>query len=279
MLIKCWGSRGSIPVSGGQYLKYGGDTTCIQVVAKSGETVIIDAGTGIRQLGAALDAVDTCYLLLTHAHWDHVAGFPFFKPLFNSNKVVEIQNSTFSGLPVKEIFNSLMSPPLFPITPNDLKASIRFRDDFTGSFTIGSLKIDTIPLSHPNGGFGFRLTEENKRFVFLTDNELGLDHPGSQGFDRYCSFAKDADLMFHDAEFTPDEYLQRIGWGHSTYTEALELAMKAGVKRLGLFHLNQDRTDTDMDRIQADCRSRARSNSNNLELDCFAVACNMEFIL
>lgn len=277
MFIKCWGSRGSIPVSGKQYLKYGGDTTCIQVVARSGETVIIDAGTGIRQLGATLDAVDTCYLLLTHAHWDHVAGFPFFKPLFNSNKVVEIQNTTFAGQPVKEIFNTLMSPPLFPITPNDLTARIRFRDDFTGSFTIGSLKIDTIPLSHPNGALGFRLTEGNKRFVFLTDNELGLDHTGSQGFDAYCAFAKDADLLFHDAEFTPDEYPQRIGWGHSIYTEALELAMAAGVKQLGLFHLNQDRSDKDMDRIQADCR--ARISANNPGLDCFAVACNMEFTL
>ncbi len=277
MFIKCWGSRGSIPVSGEQYLKYGGDTTCIQVVANSGETVIIDAGTGIRQLGATLDPVDTCYLLLTHAHWDHVAGFPFFKPLFNSNKVVEIQNTTFSSQPVKEIFKTLMSPPLFPITQEDLKADIRFREDFTGSFSIGSLKIDSIPLSHPNGALGFRLTEGNKRFVFLTDNELGLDHPGSASFDDFISFAKDADLMFHDAEFTPDEYPQRIGWGHSTYTEALELAMKAGVKRLGLFHLNQDRTDKEMDRIQADCRSRLRSS--NSVLDCFAVACNMEFTL
>ncbi|MBI9087757.1 MAG: MBL fold metallo-hydrolase [Desulfobacterium sp.] len=277
MFIKCWGSRGSIPVSGEQYLKYGGDTTCIQVVARSGETVIIDAGTGIRRLGATLDAVDTCYLLLTHAHWDHVAGFPFFKPLFNSNKVVEIQNTTFSGQPVKEIFNTLMSPPLFPITPNDLTAQIRFRDDFTGRFTIGSLTIDTIPLSHPNGAFGYRLTEGNKRFVFLTDNELGLAHPGDQGFDGYRAFAKDADLLFHDAEFTPDEYPQRIGWGHSIYTEALELAMEAGVKRLGLFHLNQDRTDKEMDRIQADCRSRIKANNSGL--DCFAVACDMEFTL
>jgi phosphoribosyl 1,2-cyclic phosphodiesterase len=277
MFIKCWGSRGSIPVSGKQYLKYGGDTTCIQVVAKSGETVIIDAGTGIRQLGATLDPVDTCYMLLTHAHWDHVAGFPFFKPLFNSNKVVEIQNTTFSGQPVKEIFKTLMSPPLFPITQEDLTADIRFRDDFTDTFSIGSLTIDSIPLSHPNGAFGFRLTEGNKRFVFLTDNELGLDHPGSAGFDDYISFAKGADLMFHDAEFTPDEYPQRIGWGHSTYTEALELAIKAGVKRLGLFHLNQDRTDKEMDLIQADCRSRIKSN--NAVLDCFAVACNMEFTL
>ncbi|MCP4114792.1 MAG: MBL fold metallo-hydrolase [Desulfobacteraceae bacterium] len=277
MFIKCWGSRGSIPVSGEQYLKYGGDTTCIQVVAKSGETVIIDAGTGIRQLGLTLDAVDTCYLLLTHAHWDHVAGFNFFKPLFTPGKVVEIQNTTFSGQPVKEIFNTLMSPPLFPITQNDLKAKVRFRDDFTGSFSIGSLKIDTINMSHPNGAFGFRLTEGNKRFVFLTDNELGLEHPGSPGFDAYVSFAQDADLMFHDAEYTPEEYPLRKGWGHSTYTDALELAVKAGVKQFGLFHLNQDRTDKEMDRIQADCRSRIRSN--NLKLDCFAVARNMEFTL
>ena len=277
MYIKCWGSRGSIPISGRDFLKYGGDTTCIEVVAKSGETVIIDAGTGIRNLGATLDQVHTCHILLTHAHWDHIAGFNFFKPLFNKNKVVEIQNHTFSGLTVKQIFNTLMSPPFFPITPKDLKATIRFRKDFLKEFSIGSLGIETIELSHPNGALGFRFTENGKSFAFLTDNELGFDHPGNPGFDAYLSFVKDADLLFHDGEFTPEEYLTRMGWGHSTYGAALDLAVKAGVKRLGLFHLNQNRTDREVDRIQEECRSIIRSEGS--KIDCFAVACGMEFNL
>ncbi|ACN16802.1 hypothetical protein HRM2_37440 [Desulforapulum autotrophicum HRM2] len=277
MLIKCWGSRGSTPISGKQYLKYGGDTTCIQVTAQSGETLIIDAGTGIRELGESLGNKANCYLILTHAHLDHVAGFNFFKPLFHSDSVVEIQNSCFSGVTVENILNTLMSPPLFPITPKDLKATVRYRTDLTGTFSIGSLTVETIALSHPNGGFGFRVTEADRRFVFLTDNEIGFDHGGGAGFDDYISFARNADLLFHDAEFTPDEYRLRRGWGHSTYIEALDLALRSGVKRLGLFHLNQNRTDRQMDQIQADCRSRIKAEGSTL--DCFAVACNMTFTL
>lgn len=277
MHIKCWGSRGSIPISGQQYLKYGGDTTCIQITAKSGETVIVDAGTGMRQLGSSLNNISTCYLLLTHAHWDHVAGFNFFNPLFHTGSVLEIQNSRFSGLTVEEILHTLMSPPLFPITPKDLKATLRFRKDLTGSFTIGSLAIETIALSHPNGALGFRFTENSKSFVFLTDNELGFDHPGGSGLENYIRFSKNADLLFHDAEFTPEEYKGRGGWGHSTYTAALDLAIRSKAKRLGLFHLNQNRTDMEMDLIQKDCRSRIKSNGSTL--DCFAVACNMSFTL
>jgi phosphoribosyl 1,2-cyclic phosphodiesterase len=277
MLIKCWGSRGSPPTSGQQYLKYGGDTTCIQITAQSGQTVIIDAGTGIRQLGESLGSNAACYLLLTHAHLDHVAGFNFFKPLFHGDSVVEIQNSCFSGVTVEKIFNTLMSPPLFPITPKDLKATVRYRTDLTGTFSIGSLGVETIALNHPNGGFGFRFTEAGRCFVFLTDNEIGFDHGAGTGFDDYISFARNADLLFHDAEFTPDEYRLRRGWGHSTYTEALDLGLRSGAKRLGLFHLNQNRTDRQMDQIQADCRSRIKSEGSTL--DCFAVACNTVFTL
>lgn len=277
MLIKCWGSRGSTPVCGRQYLKYGGDTTCIQVTAQSGETVIIDAGTGIRQLGKSLGSASTSYLLLTHAHIDHLAGFNFFKPLFQPGSVVEIQNSCFSGSTVEKILTTLMSPPFSPICPKDLKATIRFRTDLCGTFSIGSLRVETIPLNHPNGGFGFRFTEGEKRFVFLTDNELGFDHGQGTDFKDYLAFAGDADLFFHDAEFTPEVYKMRGGWGHSTYTSALDLALQSGAKRLGLFHLNHNRTDVQMDDIQADCRSRIRSAGS--DLDCFGVACNTSFIL
>lgn len=277
MLIKCWGSRGSTPVSGRQYLKYGGDTTCIQVTAKSGETIIIDAGTGIRQLGESLGSNSFCYLVLTHAHFDHIAGFNFFKPLFQPGSVIKIQNSRFSDVTVENILTTLMSPPLFPISPKNLKATIRFRTDLCGTFSIGSITVETIALNHPNGGFGFRFTEGDKRFVFLTDNELGFDHGQEASFADYLAFATDADLLFHDAEFTPEEYKMRRGWGHSSYTAALDFALRSGAKRLGLFHLNHNRTDVQMDKIQADCRSRIRSAGANL--DCFGVACNTDFIV
>lgn len=279
MFIKCWGSRGSIPVSGREYLRFGGDTTCIQVTAASGETVIIDAGTGIRKLGAVLQKKQGqhFYLLMTHVHWDHVAGFSFFKPLLDRNCTITIQNLTFSGIDFKSVLERIMSPPLFPITLDELNATICFDDTLSGAFSIGSIDIETIPLSHPNGGMGYRFTENNRSFVFLTDNELSHVHPGGATLPDFLSFTRNADLLFHDAEFKPDEYPSRKCWGHSAYTDVLDLAIKAGVRQLGLFHLNQDRTDDQVDAMEKACQAIIRQQASSL--DCFAVASGMEFTL
>ena len=279
MKIKCWGSRGSIAVAGSEYSKFGGETTCIQVIAKSGENVIIDAGTGIRKLGIDLDAKAQrkIYLLLTHAHWDHISGFTFFKPLQDPNVTLLVQNSSFSNTTVEEIFKSLIQPPFFPITMKDLEANIQYKSHMKDHFNIGSLAISTIPLNHPGGGLGYKFTEEGKSFVFLTDNELGHQHPEGQGNEAYEHFCRDADLVFHDAEFTPEEYPTKMGWGHSAYTDVIDLAIKARVKKLGLFHINQERTDTQMDKIIDHCRQIIQDRGKTMA--CLGVACNMEFIL
>ncbi|MFO7884970.1 MAG: MBL fold metallo-hydrolase [Desulfobacteraceae bacterium] len=279
MEIKCWGSRGSISVSGKEFIKYGGSTTCIEVTAGSGETIILDAGTGIRKLGSDPVAGDKTkyYLLFTHVHWDHIAGFPFFKPLLEKNRCIEIQNNVFLKLTIKEILDYLMSAPFFPVTMEAFKATRTFRDDLTGCFSIGSIDIETIPLSHPGGGYGYKLTENNKTFVFLTDNELGFDHPLSKGFDSFLTFCTDADILFHDAEFTPEEYSSKTGWGHSSYKELLDLAVKAKVRQLGLFHINQERTDIEMDKIVTCCRKILQQKKSSL--DCFGVAAGMHFKL
>lgn len=279
MKIKCWGSRGSIAVAGNEYSKFGGETTCIQVVAQSGENVIIDAGTGIRKLGIGLftNPQQKFHLLLTHAHWDHISGFAFFKPLQNPDVTLVVQNSLFSDTTVEEIFKRLVHPPFFPITMKDLEATIQYKNDMTNQFSIGSLNISTIALNHPGGGLGYKFTEDGKSFVFLTDNELGYIHPGGQNQDVYEHFCRDADLVFHDAEFTPGEYPAKIGWGHSAYTDVVDLALNARVKTLGLFHINQERTDTEMDQIVDHCRRIIQDKGGKTA--CMGVACNMEFTL
>ena len=279
MKIKCWGSRGSIAVAGSEYSKFGGETTCIQVIAKSGENVIIDAGTGIRKLGIDLfsSGQQKFYLLITHAHWDHISGFAFFKPLQNPDVTLVVQNSLFADTTVEEIFKRLVHPPFFPITMKDLEATIQYRNNMTNQFSIGSLKISTIALNHPGGGLGYKFTENGKSFVFLTDNELGHIHPGGQGPNVYENFCQDADLVFHDAEFTPGEYPGKTGWGHSAYTDVVNLALKARVKTLGLFHINQERTDAEMDKIVDHCRRIIKDKGGKTV--CMGVACNMEFTL
>jgi phosphoribosyl 1,2-cyclic phosphodiesterase len=277
MRIRCWGSRGSIPVSGAEYLKYGGDTTCIEIRAKSGDLIIVDAGTGIRRLGNQLvkEKCLTYHFLLTHSHWDHLMGFPFFLPLYRAESNMIIYRCPFPGRFSEEIVSKLMEPPHFPVRYSDLKAKITYRDGCPSDFQIGSVTVIPITLSHPNSGSGYKFIESGRSFVFLTDNELGYIHPGGLPPSDYAILCAGADLMFHDAEYTPEEYQESIEWGHSTYADAMEMALKARVRRLGLFHLNRERTDAQMDQIVDICRREIADRKSRME--CFAVGTDMTF--
>lgn len=277
MHIKCWGSRGSISVSGPEYLKYGGDTTCIEIRTASDDLVIVDAGTGIRRLGNQVMAENrTMYhFLFTHSHWDHLIGFPFFEPLYLEESIIQIHRCPFPGQFIEKIVNKLMAPPHFPVRYSDLKAQITYKKACPSEFQIGSMSVMPILLSHPNGGCGYKFVEDGKSFVFLTDNELGFTHETGLGPAAYARLCEGADLMFHDAEYTPEEYKSSIEWGHSTYTDALDMALDAGVRRLGLFHLNRERTDDDMDRIVEQCRRII--GEKKVDMECFGVARDMTF--
>lgn len=279
MFIKCWGSRGSIPVSGLEYIKYGGDTTCIEIRTESNDVIIIDAGTGVRRLGNKLveEKRKKLNFLFTHAHWDHLMGFPFFKPLYKDETTIEIYGCPFPGNYIENVITKVMTPPNFPVQYSDLKAKIHYNNSCNSSFQIGSASISYIPLSHPNGGRGYKLVENGRTFVFLTDNELGHEHPGGLSKSDYIDFCKGADLLIHDAEYTPEEYKSTVSWGHSAWTDTLEVALKAGVKKLGLFHLNQERTDSEMDAIVDSIQKEVSDFSIKPEI--FAVASDMEFII
>lgn len=279
MRIKCWGCRGSICVSGQQYIRYGGDTTCFEIQAESGETVIIDAGTGIRRLGKHLvqKQVKTCYLLLTHTHWDHIIGLPFFHPLLYTDKTIHIQDRTVAGLTTKKVIEQVMRIPFFPVGLTAYNADIRFDASLINRFSIGSLDIETIPTSHSQNSLGYKFTENGKTFVFLTDNELGYIHSQGNTFKAYVDFSKDADVLFHDTEYTDEEYLNRTGWGHSRMSDVLALSQKASVNQLGLIHINQDRTDDQVDAMVDLCRRFF--TDNHLSTSCYAVSADFELFL
>jgi len=279
MYIKCWGSRGSTPVAGQNYLKYGGSTTCIEIRTKDNDIIIVDAGTGIRRLGNQLMAEGELKFnfIFTHAHWDHLMGFPFFKPLYSERAELRMHRCPFHSKFVETILSKVMAPPNFPVKYSDLKAKITYEPACPEAFNIGSVSVTPIPLSHPNGGSGYKFTENGKSFVFLTDNELGFVHPGGLPKAEYLKFSQDADLLIHDGEYTPEEYKTRIEWGHSTYTDALDLALEAGVKELGLFHVNQERFDPEMDMIVDDCNQIISKSGR--DLSCFAVSEDMAFML
>ena len=267
MIIKCWGARGSISVSGKDFLKYGGDTTCIEIRTKSDDIVIVDAGSGMRALGNRLmkEKRRSSNLILTHSHWDHVLGFPFFKPLYHPEARVNVFAPTIEGLPVGEMMAGLFASPYFPIAFKDIEAKMTCHALGQEPFFIGSLQVTPIPLSHPNQGLGYKFTEEGRSFVFLTDNELGFKHPGGLGVQEYASFCKGADLLLHDGEYTEEDYLRTKGWGHSMYKDALGLALESGVRKLGLVHHNQDRRDDELDEILADCRNVISTQKSDLE--------------
>ncbi len=279
MRIKCWGSRGSTPVSGKEYLKYGGDTACLEIRTESDDIIIVDAGTGIRRLGNSLieEGRFAYHFIFTHGHWDHVMGFPFFKPVFLKRSKFVIHKCPFHTDFVEIILNKVMSPPSFPVKYSEIKAHIKYPDACPETFKIGTVTIEPIPLSHPNGGTGYKFIENGKTFVYLTDNELGFRHGGGLTVDEYLAFSKGADLFFHDAEYTDEEYRTTVEWGHTTYTQALDLAIKARVKQFGLFHLNQDRSDDDMDAIVNRCKERL--SRENIKMACFGVAAGMTFTL
>jgi phosphoribosyl 1,2-cyclic phosphodiesterase len=279
MIIRCWGARGSTSVSGEEYLRYGGNTTCIEIRTRDDEIIIIDAGSGIRKLGNKL-LQENRYkysILLTHAHWDHVMGFPFFKPIYVEGTRIDVFGFPFAQDSVKQMILPTMVHPNFPVHFEDVTAEISFHRTFRDRFSISSMLITPIVLSHPNGGTGYKFTEDGKCFVFLTDNELTFKHPGGLDYRDYLEFSAGADLLIHDTEYVEEEYERTKGWGHSVYKDALRLALEAKVGKFGLFHHNQDRTDIDLDAIVQDCQRIIKDNKASL--DCFAVYEGMEIKL
>jgi phosphoribosyl 1,2-cyclic phosphodiesterase len=270
MIIKIWGARGSIPVCGREFLKYGGSTTCVELIDKKGDNIIIDSGTGINQLGKEMvkKKVRKINMIFTHQHWDHVIGFPFFAPIYQ-NVEINVMGGSFSTDEAREIIAKTMQPPGFPVKFEDIEAKFKFSPICRDGCKVGNIKIYPIELSHPNGGLGYRFEEDNKKFVFLTDNELGYVHYGGRSFEDYVSFCHNADLLIHDADYTDEEYNRRKAWGHSTWRQALDLAVKSGVKTLALFHHNQERRDGDIDNIVK--MANKIISTKNYKLKVFAV--------
>lgn len=272
MQIRCWGARGSIPVSGAEYIRYGGDTACLEIRPAQGKVIVVDSGTGILRLGQCLksSAEKDINWLFTHTHWDHVLGFPFFEPLFSPQTKINIFGCKRAMGDLSKLLSNVMSPPHFPITFAQIKAELNFKEKCSSPFQLGSVQVESIFLNHPNRGLGFKFTEQGKSAVFLTDNELGYSHPGSLGYEDYLAFCRGADILIHDAEYTEEEYKVTCGWGHSTYTQALELALQAGVKTFILFHHNRSRNDRQLDTLVQDCRKRIAAANQDMQCMAFA---------
>lgn len=283
MKIKVWGCRGSIPSPGRETLIYGGESTCIQIISDAGESIIIDAGSGIRKLGNSLlkeKDYHSTVILFTHAHWDHLSGFPFFKPAYSPEHSVSLCGGPVPHDSIMKYVAHQMEPPYFPVDMTEMKAKFltgcqcdnKFCDHRPGG-CIESIKCHSLPINHPNGGYGYKFISNGKTVCFFPDNEIRFRHEGGLSAEEYAAFCKSADLLIHDSQFTEEEYKKTRGWGHSTFRDAVDLAMKAEVKQLALFHHDPDRTDDDLEAQLDICRKYITESGSRLE--CFACADGM----
>ena len=280
MKIRIWGTRGSIPAPGFEMSRYGGNTTCVEIRLSDNTLIIIDAGTGIRKLGQVLSrekGLKVINLLLTHSHWDHLQGFPFFIPAYSEGYTIHVRGGPLARRSLEKYLAHQMEPPFFPVNFRLLEACFDFDSQESGPQAIAGATVAPIPLNHPNGGYGFEIREDGKSFIFLTDNELGYAHPGGLSPAGYIERCRGADLVLHDAQYTDKEYTRTRSWGHSTYTAAVDLAASAEVTRFGLCHHDPDRSDDELDAHVRACRQRlARAGS---AVDCFAAREGMEIDL
>lgn len=270
MIIRFWGVRGSLPVPGKETLRYGGNTSCIEVDAgKNGETIIVDAGSGIKPLGQKLmngefrNGNGVGHLFLSHYHLDHILGFPFFTPFFargkNKNRFT-IYGPKPENDSLKEIISRLISAPFFPLSLGKLNAVLDFKEIKPYEVVkLDDVSISTGRLNHPDGGLAYRFNLKGVSIAYMTDTEpIDEDEPDSVLVD----LTRDADVLIYDATYTPDEYIDKKGWGHSTPDHGIALAKEACVKKLILFHHDLDHSDEKL----AEIENEAKRKFGNVEM-------------
>ena len=265
--VTFWGARGSIPTPGPATARYGGNTPCVAVegVGRARDRIVVlDAGTGIRPLGRSLGADGSLHLdlLVSHTHWDHIQGMPFFAPFFGQQNQVRIWGARQGDVDLEVILRQQMNPVVFPVPLDKLAAELKVRHVTPGTFDIDGFSVQAIRLRHPGNTLGFRLTPKDggASMAYITDNELGSGGDYDVGPDWRRSLVKflaGVDLLIHDAMYTPEELERHRGWGHSSNVEAVTLATDVEAKRLVLFHHRPEHDDEAVDRLLEQARASA----------------------
>ena len=263
MRVTLFGTRGSLPAPGPKTVRYGGNTPAVEVLGSDGTILVLDAGTGIRELGTRLASkIKRIDILLSHLHMDHVQGLGFFEPLYCPEIEIHIWGPASSTQPLSTRLSRYLSPPLFPVHLRDLK-NVICHDVPRPPFAIGPFRVETALVCHPDPTVGYRIQSEGKVLVYLPDHEPALTLDAGRwrkpewtsGYD----LAAGADLLIHDAQYTDEEYQCRVGWGHSTHRHALEFAALAGARKLVFFHHDPSHDDDTLDRLLKDAVRRSHT--------------------
>jgi phosphoribosyl 1,2-cyclic phosphodiesterase len=294
MKVKFWGVRGSLPVPGRKTERYGGNTSCVEVKSDSGTRVVVDAGTGIRKLGKEIAAAEPgpseVHLLISHTHWDHIQGLPFFSPLYQKGNRLSVYARKRDDLHLRAVFASQTDDPYFPIPFEEAKADVGFTElSDAAKFEIADVKVSCARLNHPYVAMAYRLSVDGKSVVYVSDTAPFSDilfedqfiaqppGPGAElpvadkkklarmreGVVRLC---EGADLVVYDTMFTPDDYQRIPHFGHSRPSDALQICREAGAKQLVLFHHAPERTDAEIDTILAETREAQRRDGGKLDI-------------
>ena len=274
MHVRFWGTRGSIASPGDRTTRFGGNTSCVELRAPDGTLIVLDCGTGARELGLHLLRTTPqplrLHLFIGHTHWDHIQGFPFFVPAFVPGAELNVYAPLGFQQSLEEAMAGQMEYSYFPVKLRDLRSRIHFTELEEGFFRVGGVLVETQYLNHTAPTIAYRLSAGGATVAYVTDHEPfwkpengQLHHPGDQ---RHVAFMHGADLVIHDAQYTDDEYRGRVGWGHATPDYAVDVSLAAGVKRLALFHHDPTHDDTQMAAIEASARKRVADRGGALDV-------------
>lgn len=267
MEVTFYGVRGSIPTPGIDFVKYGGNTACVHVRLSSGTDIVLDSGTGIRLLGKELIKVSTpIHLLLSHNHWDHIQGFPFFIPIYQAGREIIVTPGMTDELR-PDAFLEQMQGSLFPVQRDAINANITLHQPVTNSWTVDGAIITRIKMNHPGGGSCYTIQEGDAKLAYITDNELYPPYKKNTDFLDFVSLVKNADLLIHDSQYVVQDMPAKSGWGHSVAEESIKLGLASNAKRLALYSHDPERTDVMVDEIVSHAEEIVLISGG--EMECF----------
>ena len=265
--VEFWGVRGSVPSPGPTTIRYGGNTSCVSITADN-KILILDAGTGIRNLGSAIISKPDLeiFVIVTHSHWDHIQGFPFFTPIYQPNRPVHMFPTLHKKNVVLASLIDQMDGAHFPITPDQVPSNFNFVTENPLEFLESNgFHLEMVPMNHPGKAFGYKITIEDKIICYFTDNEIDPPYEKSIELNELTNQCRNADILIHDAQYTEDDMPLKHGWGHSLISQVTELGKSAEVKNLVYYHHDPERTDDLLDKELEKAAKTLKENGSSVQ--------------